>query len=123
VIEKALMSILSRHGITLGVCTINPTVGIEVPESEPRTEAPQTAVLGAFLGWIAKQTPQRRIIGLAAEYMSLSGSRRVEFLDLSWPQGRSSGRRGAHEAREAARQEAWRGYRARGHHAAADRPA
>jgi len=43
-------------------------------------------VLGAFLGWIAKQTPQRRIIGLAAEYMSLSGSRRVEFLDLSWPQ-------------------------------------
>lgn len=86
VIEKALMSNLFRYGITLGVCAANPTTGVEVPFSEPRTEAPATAVLTAFLAWLEQQTPQRRIVGLAAEYMSLSGSRKVEFLDLTWPQ-------------------------------------
>jgi integrase len=86
VVEKSLMSNLFRYGITLGVCTANPTVGVEVPDSEPRTEAPAVPVLAGFLAWLERQTPQRRIIGMAAEYMSLSGSRRVEFLDLTWPQ-------------------------------------
>ena len=86
VIEKALASNLFRHGITLGVCTSNPTVGIETEPSEPRTEAPRSEVLGKFLEWLSKQTPQRRIIGMAAQYASLAGSRKVEFLDLSWPQ-------------------------------------
>lgn len=83
VIEKALLSNLCRHGITLGVCSGNPTVGIEVPESEPRTQAPSTALLSAFLSWLDQQTPQRRIIGMAAEFASLAGSRKVEFLDLT----------------------------------------
>jgi integrase len=86
VIEKALMSNLFRYGITLGVCTANPTVGVEVPESEPRTEAPEGAVLAGFLTWLDLQTPQRRIIGAAAEYASLSGSRKVEFTKLVWSQ-------------------------------------
>lgn len=47
---------------------------------------PDPGVLKAFLAWLATQTPQRRIIGYAAEYMALSGSRRVEYLDLTWPQ-------------------------------------
>lgn len=85
-IEKALMSNLFRYGITLGVCTANPTTGVEVPESEPRTTAPDPAVLSGFLAWLEKQTPQRRIIGMAAEYASLAGSRRIEFLDLTRPQ-------------------------------------
>lgn len=85
-IEKALMSNLFRYGITLGVCTVNPTIGVEVPETEPRTEAPDEAVLASFLAWIDRQTPQRRIIGMAAEYASLAGSRRIEFLDLTRPQ-------------------------------------
>lgn len=85
-IEKALMSNLFRYGITLGVCTANPTTGVEVPDSEPRTEAPDTDVLAGFLAWLEKQTPQRRIIGMAAEFASLAGSRRIEFLDLTRPQ-------------------------------------
>lgn len=36
--------------------------------------------------WLAKQTPQRRIIGMAAEYASLAGNRKAEFLDLCWTQ-------------------------------------
>lgn len=85
-IEKSLLSRLFGHGIKLGVCTVNATIGVEPHGSEPRTEAPDAAVLAKFLEWLAKQTPQRQIIGMMAEYASLAGNRRVEFLDLSWPQ-------------------------------------
>lgn len=85
-IEKSLLSRLFGYGITLGACKINPTIGVEAHGSEAKTEAPDPTVLAAFLEWLAKQTPQRRIIGMAAEYASLAGSRRVEFLDLAWPQ-------------------------------------
>lgn len=85
-IEKALMSNLFKYGITLGVCQANPTIGVEPHESEARTEAPQEMVLARFLEWLGKQTPQRRIIGMAAEFASLAGNRQVEFLPLTWPQ-------------------------------------
>jgi len=85
-IEKSLLSRLFGHAIKLGVCTVNSTIGVEPHGSEPRTEAPDAAVLARFLAWLAKQTPQRRIIGMAAEYASLVGNRQVEFLPLSWPQ-------------------------------------
>lgn len=85
-IEKSLLSRLFGYGITLGACKINPTIGVEAHGSEAKTEAPDAGALAAFLAWLAKQTPQRRIIGMAAEYASLAGSRRIEFLDLAWPQ-------------------------------------
>lgn len=85
-IEKSLLSRLFGHGIKLGVCTVNATIGVEPHGSEPRTEAPDTKVLAKFLDWLTRQTPQRQIIGMMAEYASLAGNRRVEFLDLSWPQ-------------------------------------
>lgn len=85
-IEKSLLSRLFGHGIKLGVCTVNATIGVEPHGSEPRTEAPDTEVLARFLEWLTRQTPQRQIVGMMAEYASLAGNRRVEFLDLSWPQ-------------------------------------
>lgn len=85
-IEKSLLSRLFGHGIKLGVCTVNATIGVEPHGSEPRTEAPDVAVLARFLGWLEQQTEQRRIVGMMAEYASLAGNRRVEFLDLAWPQ-------------------------------------
>lgn len=85
-IEKALLSNLFKYGITLGVCKVNATIGVEPHGSESKTEAPRTDVLAAFLAWLAKQTPQRRIIGMAAEFASLAGNRQVEFLPLTWPQ-------------------------------------
>lgn len=85
-IEKSLMSRLFGHGIKLGVCTVNATIGVEPHGSEPRDKAPDTKVLAKFLEWLQRQTPQRQIIGMMAEYASLAGNRRVEFLDLSWPQ-------------------------------------
>lgn len=85
-IEKSLLSRLFGHGIKLGVCSINATIGVEPHGSEARTAAPKEPVLSAFLSWLDTQTPQRRIIGMAAEYASLAGNRQIEFRDLVWPQ-------------------------------------
>ncbi len=85
-IEKSLLSRLFGHGIILGACTANATMGVEPHGSESRTVAVKPEVLGRYLAWLEQQTPQRRIIGMAAEYASLAGNRKVEFLDLSWTQ-------------------------------------
>ncbi len=85
-IEKALLSNLFKLGIKLGVCEVNATIGVEPHEEEARTEAPDPGVLKRFLDWLMEQTPQRRIIAMAARYASLAGNRQVEFLPLSWPQ-------------------------------------
>jgi integrase len=85
-IEKSLLSRLFGHAIKLGVCSINATLGVEPHGSEARTEAPDVAVLAQFVEWVGRQTPQRRVIGLAAEFASLAGNRQVEFLPLTWRQ-------------------------------------
>lgn len=82
-IEKSLLSRLFGHAIKLGVCEHNGTIGVEPHGSEPRTEAPEAAVLERFLGWVSQQTPQRRVIAQAARFAALAGSRRVEFLHLT----------------------------------------
>jgi integrase len=84
--EKALLSNLFAHGILLGLCKDNPAKSVRPNEEEPRTEAPDAEVLARFLSWVDQQTPQRRIVGLAARFASLAGCRKVEFLDLVWPQ-------------------------------------
>jgi integrase len=85
-IEKSLLSRLFGHAIKLGVCDFNGTIGVEPHGSEARTEAPDVAVLAKFLEWVGQQSPQRRIVGLAAEYASLAGNRQIEFLPLTWRQ-------------------------------------
>lgn len=85
-IEKSVLSRLFGHGIKLGVCTVNATIGVEPHGGEARTEAPDPAILAKFLDWVMKQTPQRRIIAMAAKYSSLAGNRQVEFRPLTWPQ-------------------------------------
>lgn len=84
--EKALLSNLFGHGIKLGVCTINSTIGVEPHQLEARSEAPDELLLANYLAWLEQQTPQRQIVGMAAEYASLAGNRKCEFLQLTWPQ-------------------------------------
>lgn len=84
--EKSLLSNLFAHGVDLGMCESNPAKQVRPNEEEPRTEAPDPLLLRRFLAWVSQQTPQRRIVGLAAEYASLAGNRKIEFLDLAWPQ-------------------------------------
>jgi integrase len=84
--EKSLLSNLFAHGIDLGLCETNPAKQVRPNPEDPRTEVPSAAVLERFLTWVHAQTPQRRIIGLAARFASLAGCRKVEFLDLAWTQ-------------------------------------
>lgn len=84
--EKALLSNLFGHGIKLGVCTVNATIGVEPHQLEARIEAPSELLLAKYLEWLTKQTNQRQIVGMAAEYASLAGNRKCEFLQLTWPQ-------------------------------------
>jgi integrase len=84
--EKALLSNLFFHGIDLGLCADNPARLVRPNVEEPRTQAPEPALLAAFVAWAMQQTPQRRIVTPAARYASLGGSRKAEFLDLAWPQ-------------------------------------
>ena len=84
--EKALLSNLFGHGIKLGVCTVNSTIGVEPHQLEARSEAPNELLLANYLAWLTQQTPQRQIVGMAAEYASLAGNRKCEFLQLTWQQ-------------------------------------
>jgi integrase len=84
--EKALLSNLFGHGIKLGVCTVNATIGVEPHQLEARTEAPNEVLLAKYLTWLTQQSAQRQIVGMAAEYASLAGNRKCEFLQLTWPQ-------------------------------------
>jgi integrase len=84
--EKALLSNLFAHGILLGVCTVNATIGVRPHAMQARSAAPDADVLAKFLAWLDKQSPQRRIVGMAAEYASAAGNRQVEFLPLTWRQ-------------------------------------
>lgn len=84
--EKAVLSNLFFHGIDEGVCTENPARLVRPNPTESHTRAPDRAMLARFLDWAMQQTPQRRIVALAARYAALAGSRKVEFLDLAWPQ-------------------------------------
>ena len=68
------------------MCSENRARLVRPNVEEPRTHAPAPALLAAFVDWAMCQTPQRRIVTLAARYASLGGSRKAEFLDLAWPQ-------------------------------------
>lgn len=85
-IEKTLMSNVFKHGILLGVCSINPTIGVQPHGSEPSTVMPQEAPMRAFLAWLTKQAGQRQVLAWMIRFAALCGSRRVEFLDVTWMQ-------------------------------------
>ncbi|USE78953.1 tyrosine-type recombinase/integrase [Cupriavidus gilardii] len=84
--EVALLSNLCNLAIERGEAEANPCRQVRRNTEQPRTKAPATAALTAFLDWLSKQSPQRRVIGLAAEYAAVAGNRKVEFLDLVRPQ-------------------------------------
>ena len=84
--EVALLSNLMNVAIERGDIEANPCKQIKRNTEQPRTEAPEPAELAAFLAWLDQQTPQRRMLGMMAEFAALAGSRRAEFIDLTLPQ-------------------------------------
>ncbi|MEK2601564.1 tyrosine-type recombinase/integrase [Burkholderia arboris] len=84
--EIALLSNLIGLTIEFRQEKTNPCREVRHDEEQPRTETAYPADLHAFTSWLAAQGGQRVIMGMAAEYAALAGNRKVEFLDLSWPQ-------------------------------------
>lgn len=84
--EVALLSNLINLAIERGEAEANPCRQVRRNTEQPRSKAPEPAALASFLAWLAQQSAQRRIIGLAAEYAAVAGSRKVEFLDIVRPQ-------------------------------------
>lgn len=84
--EAALLSNLFNLGIARGDLDLNPCKQVRRNKEQPRTEAPETAVLGAFVAWLERSGGQRRIVAQMAEFAAYGGNRRVEFLRLTWAQ-------------------------------------
>lgn len=88
-LERNLLSMIFRHAIMLGVCERNPTVDVEPHGSTPSEVMPDEIAMRRFVAWLEASTGHRkprRAIGHMAEFAALVGSRRIEFLDLTWPQ-------------------------------------
>jgi integrase len=84
--EAALLSNLLNLAVERGDLDANPCKQIRRNKEQPRTEAPETAVLGAFVDWLVRSGGQRKTVAQMAEFAAYGGSRRVEFLNLTWPQ-------------------------------------
>jgi integrase len=84
--EAALLSNLFNLGIERGDLDANPCKQVRRNKEQPRTEAPETAVLGAFVDWLVSAGGQRKIIAQMAEFAAYGGNRRIEFLRLTWSQ-------------------------------------
>ncbi|WP_230963579.1 tyrosine-type recombinase/integrase [Burkholderia territorii] len=84
--EVALLSNLIGLAIDLCEAKHNPCREVRRIEEQPRTEAPEPEDFQAFATWVASLGGQKAVIGMAAEYAALAGNRKVEFLDLAWPQ-------------------------------------
>lgn len=84
--EIALLSNLIGLAIERGETTHNPCREVRRNEEQPRSEAPEVEDFNGFRAWVAWEAPQRRMIGMAAEYAAYAGNRKAEFLDLTWPQ-------------------------------------
>jgi integrase len=84
--EAALLSNLFNLGIERGDLDTNPCKQVRRNKEQPRTEAPETAVLGAFVDWLMAAGGPRKVIAQMAEFAAYGGNRRIEFLDLTWQQ-------------------------------------
>lgn len=84
--EAALLSNLMNLAISRGDLDANPCKQVRRNKEQPRTEAPETAVLGAFVAWLVQSGGQRLVVAQMAEFAAYGGNRRVEFLRLTWAQ-------------------------------------
>ncbi|WP_150112412.1 tyrosine-type recombinase/integrase [Ferrovum myxofaciens] len=84
--EIALLSNLMQLAIRRGIVETNPCRQVRRNRETPRTREIRPDELRDFLAWCQKQGGQRVIIAAMAEFCALVGSRRAEFLKLTWPQ-------------------------------------
>lgn len=84
--EVALLSNLLNVAIDRGELEANVCRQVRRNKEKPRKHAPQTDVLTAFLVWAQGIKGQAVVLAGMAEFAALTGNRRIEFRELSWPQ-------------------------------------
>ena len=86
--EAALLSNLMKVAVNRGDMDENPCKQVSRNTERPRTVAPEKAELESFVRWAQGEGGGESgpVISSMAEYAALSGSRRMEFLRLQWPQ-------------------------------------
>lgn len=84
--EMSLLSNLLNVAIERGDLLNNPCRQIRRNRERPRVVAPTPETLVNFLEWARKITGQAQILAAMAEFAALAGNRRMEFLQLHWPQ-------------------------------------
>ncbi len=84
--EMALMSNLMNVAIERGDILVNPRKQVRSNKERPRKEAPEVETLVSFLKWARERKGQAHVLASMAEFAALTGNRRIEFLDLHWPQ-------------------------------------
>lgn len=89
--EIALLSSMLRLAIERGDIETNPCRDVERNHEEPRHEVPETKTLEAFVAWALSLGGQQAVIVSAAEFIALTGNRRVEFIRLQWPDWTKAG--------------------------------
>lgn len=84
--EMALLSNLMNVAIERGDILANPCKQTRRNKERPRKDAPEPETLISFLTWARERTGQAQILASMAEFAALTGNRRIEFLELHWPQ-------------------------------------
>lgn len=84
--EMALLSNLLNVAVERGDIAANPCKQVRRNKEHARKEAPEPTTLVSFLVWARRRKGQAQVLAGMAEFAALSGSRRVEFLNLHWPQ-------------------------------------
>ena len=78
--------LLMNLAVERGDISANPCKQTRRNKERPRRESPEPATLVAFLEWARQRVGQTQILAAMAEFAALTGNRRIEFLELHWPQ-------------------------------------
>jgi len=84
--EMALLSNLMNVAVERGDIAANPCKQTRRSKERPRKESPEPETLVAFLAWANAREGQTKILAAMAEFAALTGNRRIEFIELHWPQ-------------------------------------
>lgn len=84
--EVALLSNLMNLAVERGEIDRNPCREVRRNHEAPRTRLVESAELQKFVDWALKQGPSAQVLVSMAQFAALTGNRRVEFLQLHWPQ-------------------------------------
>lgn len=84
--ELSLIKNMLFFAVARGDVPLNVAKDVKGRKVRPRTHNVAPATLKRFVDWARKEKGQTQIIIAMAEFIALTGSRRIEFRELHWPQ-------------------------------------